>query len=59
MGWYLPGDFIKAEFKDERSGESEWMWVRVERSDDAERFGKGRSCHPVHFQPVDVNGLGE
>ena len=32
---YARGDYIKAEFKDDRSGESEWMWVRIE-SDDPE-----------------------
>jgi uncharacterized protein YegJ (DUF2314 family) len=31
------GDYVKVEFKDETSRENEWMWVRVERSDDAER----------------------
>lgn len=30
---YGPGDYIKAEFRNEQSGESEWMWVRVEASD--------------------------
>lgn len=34
---YGPGDYVKAEFHDESSGESEWMWVRVEFADDSER----------------------
>jgi len=34
---YAPGDYIKAEFRDDRSGEVEWMWVRVESSDPARR----------------------
>ena len=29
-----PGDYIKAAFKNETSGESEWMWVKVERTDE-------------------------
>jgi uncharacterized protein YegJ (DUF2314 family) len=39
---YEPGDYIKVEFKDEQSGESEWMWVNVTGSDDRQRvvFGK-------------------
>ena len=42
MGKYEPGDYVKVEFRDERSGQVEWMWVKVERSDDADRlvFGK-------------------
>jgi uncharacterized protein YegJ (DUF2314 family) len=32
------GDYVKVEFKDEASGESEWMWVRVSRADDANRL---------------------
>jgi len=42
MGKYQRGDFVKAEFRDERSGESEWMWVKVESSDDANRMVFGR-----------------
>ncbi|HTW32208.1 MAG TPA: DUF2314 domain-containing protein [Candidatus Sulfotelmatobacter sp.] len=34
---YAPGDYIKAEFRDENSGEAEWMWVRVESSDPQNR----------------------
>jgi hypothetical protein len=30
---YGLGDYIKADFKDERTGESEWMWVRIKGSD--------------------------
>ena len=26
---YEVGDYIKAEFKDKRTGEVEWMWVNV------------------------------
>ncbi len=39
---YQPGDFIKAVFADEKSGESEWMWVKVHRADDSLRvvFGE-------------------
>lgn len=35
---YAPGDYIKAEFRDETTGESEWMWVHVQSSDDAQRI---------------------
>jgi hypothetical protein len=34
---YATGDYIKAEFRDEQSGESEWMWVKVQSADDALR----------------------
>ena len=39
---FEPGDYVKAEFKDERGGESEWMWVRVESADDDPRVVFGR-----------------
>jgi hypothetical protein len=34
MARFQPGDFVKAEFKDEASGESERMWVVVDSCDD-------------------------
>ena len=38
MGKYRPGDYVKVEFHDDRSGQSEWMWMKVQRSDDADRL---------------------
>jgi hypothetical protein len=32
MSTYQPGDYVK-EFRDD-TGESEWMWVKVEHADD-------------------------
>ena len=42
MAQYQVGDYIKAVFKDEKTGESEWIWVKVQGSDDALRvvFGE-------------------
>jgi len=42
MGRFEAGDYVKVEFKDQTSGESEWMWVQVRDSNDEERilFGK-------------------
>ena len=37
-----PGDYVKAEFKDDRTGEAEWMWVRVDSCDEANRLVFGR-----------------
>jgi uncharacterized protein YegJ (DUF2314 family) len=34
---YALGDYLKVEFRDEQSGESEWMWVRVQSDDPARR----------------------
>jgi hypothetical protein len=31
---YEPADYVKAEFRNEESGETEWMWVRVDSYDD-------------------------
>jgi hypothetical protein len=35
---YERGDYVKIELKDAASGEIEWMWACVERSDDANRL---------------------
>jgi hypothetical protein len=42
MGKYSKGDHVKIEVINEHSGESEWMWLLVESSDDSRRlvFGK-------------------
>jgi hypothetical protein len=42
MAKYCTGDYIKAEFKDDATGESEWMWVRVDSCDDTDRIVFGR-----------------
>jgi len=34
MNRYQPGDHVKVEFKDDHTGESEWMWVKVDYCDD-------------------------
>jgi hypothetical protein len=34
---YAAGDYLKVEFRDEQSGQSEWMWVCVETDDPARR----------------------
>ncbi len=42
MSKYEKGDHIKFEVSDEEKGESEWMWLLVESSDDEQEivFGK-------------------
>jgi len=42
MSVYAFGDYVKAEFTDKRTGESEWMWVKVDRADDDRRVLFGR-----------------
>jgi len=42
MAKYQPGDYVKAEFKDEETGKSEWMWVVVDSCDDGEGVLFGR-----------------
>ena len=50
MGKYPRGDFVKVEFKDDAIGESEWMWVIVDSSDDDDRILFGRlDSQPVVF----------
>ena len=38
MPTYEKGDFIKVEFPDETTGVGEWMWVRVDYSDEVKRI---------------------
>jgi len=53
MGRYVKGDFVKAEFKDDASGESEWMWVIVDSSDDERLVVFGRlDNEPVVFKKL-------
>lgn len=48
MAMYEAGDHVKVEFRDERSGESEWMWVEIDHCDDERRLVFGR----LDSQPV-------
>jgi hypothetical protein len=38
MANYEPGDYVKVEFKGDETGESEWMWVRVDSCDDGNQI---------------------
>lgn len=42
MPRFQPGDYAKAEFKDEKTGGSERMWVVVDSCDDGEGVLLGR-----------------
>lgn len=42
MATYRPGDCVKVELTDERSGESEWLWLLVDSCDDDKRVVFGR-----------------
>lgn len=53
MARFEPGEHVKAEFRDEHGGESEWMWVRVEGADDEARVLFGR----LDNEPVALAGL--
>jgi hypothetical protein len=48
MPIYESGDFVKVEFKDDLTGESEWMWMRVETADNVKRIVFGR----LDSQPI-------
>lgn len=41
MSRYQHGDYVKVELKEDSTGESEWMWVRIEHADDGERVAFG------------------
>ena len=38
---YKHGDHVKVEFRNESTGESEWMWMTVDCCDDANRLVLG------------------
>lgn len=38
MPMFKAGDHVKVEFKDEQTGESEWMWVKVDYCDEEKRL---------------------
>jgi len=38
MAVYEQGDYIKVEFKDDSTGESEWMWVMVDHAGQKEIY---------------------
>jgi hypothetical protein len=42
MGRYHEGDHVKFEVKDEQSGEVEWIWLLVDRSDDEQQLVFGQ-----------------
>jgi hypothetical protein len=44
---------VKVEFKEDSTGESEWMWVRIEHADDGERVVFGQ----LDNEPVVNKGL--
>lgn len=47
---FKSGDHIKFEIKDEKTGESEWMWLKVDYCDDSKRVVFGwLDSEPVVF----------
>jgi len=53
MSKYQAGDYVKVEFKEDSTGESEWMWVKIEHADDGERVVFGQ----LDNEPVVNKGL--
>ena len=52
---FAPGDYVKFEIKDEQSGKSEWLWLRVNHCDELNRFVFGwLDSEPVVFN-ADLN----
>jgi hypothetical protein len=51
---FLPGDYVKFEAKNEATGESEWMWLRVDSCDESNKLVFGLlDSRPVVF-PSDL-----
>ncbi len=53
MGRYQAGDHVKFEVKDEKSGEFEWIWLLVDRSDDGQQVVFGQ----LDSEPVVATGM--
>jgi hypothetical protein len=53
MGRYHEGDHVKFEVKDEQSGEVEWTWLLVDRSDDEQQVVFGQ----LDYEPVVATGV--
>jgi uncharacterized protein YegJ (DUF2314 family) len=53
MGKYSKGDHVKIEAVNEQSGESEWMWLLVDRSDDVNRLVFGQ----LDSEPIVVTDM--
>ena len=51
MSTYQPGDYVKVEFRS--TGESEWMWVKVEHADDEEEVVFGQ----LDNEPIVIKGF--
>lgn len=50
MAKYSAGDYVKVEFRNDATGESEWMWVQVDSCDDRMQLIFGRLDNlPVAF----------
>lgn len=50
---YQKGDHVKIEVTDEKSGDSEWMWLLVSSSDDQQQLVFGQ----LDSEPVVATGL--
>ena len=52
MAMYNRGDYIKAEFRNDQTGESEWMWVRIVSCDDEKKivFGELDSMPALDYE---------
>jgi hypothetical protein len=47
-----PGDHVKFEIKDEKTGEAEWMWLRVDYCDELNKMVLGwLDSQPIVFTP--------
>jgi hypothetical protein len=47
---YEPGDYLKFEMKDDTTGESEWMWLKLDSCDSTSRTAFGRlDSQPLIF----------
>jgi len=53
MARYEKGDYVKIEVTDQESGDSEWMWLLVDRDDDQQQLVFGQ----LDSDPVVVSNM--
>lgn len=49
-----PGDYVKFEVIDERAGEAEWMWLKIEYCDETNRLVFGWLDSQPILSPSDL-----
>lgn len=52
---FVAGDYVKFEIKNDATGESEWMWLKVDHCDESKRLVFGRLDNEPVISATDLN----